>query len=53
MFKKAVDEQFILCHLDLGLDDEEIEDLMDESTFEQRFKWLKKFGFDSEGVLSE
>lgn len=53
MWKNELDELFTLYHLDMGLADEEIEDLKEESTFEQRYRWLKKFGFDCEGVLSE
>lgn len=43
-----IDELFTLHHLDLGLDDEEIEDLLEESTTESRFKWLKRNGYEVE-----
>ena len=43
---KELDELFMLYHLDLGLDDEEIEDIIEETTFEQRKKWMRKNGFE-------
>lgn len=43
---KAIDELFFLCHLDLGVGEDEIESLFEESTFEQRCKWMRHHGFE-------
>ena len=48
MRKSTVDELFVLHHLDLGLDEEEIEELMEESTWKQRSRWLEKNGYEEE-----
>ena len=44
-YEKYVDEVFIEEHNCLGLDMEEIEELIEDSTWEQRHKWLKKIGY--------
>lgn len=43
---EQIDNMFIDHHDDLGLDEQEIEGLMEESTTEQRYKWLKKNGYN-------
>lgn len=48
MNKKIVDEVFKDHHDCLGLDEQEIEDLFEESTFQQRYTWLKKNGYELE-----
>lgn len=48
MTKSEVDELFVLHHLDLGLDEDEIEELLEESSWQQRSRWLDKNGYDLE-----
>ena len=47
--KDIIDEMFRDHHDCVGMDEEEIEDLIDESTIKQRYDWLKKVGYDVEG----
>ncbi|MBQ6447284.1 MAG: hypothetical protein IJJ10_07465 [Bacillus sp. (in: Bacteria)] len=44
--KNIVDEIFKDHHDCMGLSEEEIEDLIDESDFLERYNWLKKNGYD-------
>lgn len=44
--KKIIDELFTLHHSDGGLDEEEINDLIKESTLDEREVWLKKTGYE-------
>lgn len=46
---KEVDEIFSLHHYDLGFDENEVEDLLIESTFQQRLKWLNRKGYEVGG----
>lgn len=48
MRKSEVDELFVLHHQDLGLSDEEIEDLLEESSWQKRSRWLEFRGYDTE-----
>ena len=43
-----IDELFTLHHLDLGLCEEEIDDLLDESTITERCQWLMNNGYEVE-----
>ena len=47
-FNRIVEEIFIDHHDCLGLDHQEIEELIEESTFQQRYNWLKKIGYELE-----
>lgn len=46
--KNIVDELFRDHHDCLGLDGEEIEDLIEESDWMDRYNWLKKNGYTIE-----
>jgi hypothetical protein len=48
MRKKEIDELFTLHHLDLGVSEEEIEDLIEESSYNQRSRWLERRGYTLE-----
>lgn len=45
-FEEYVTEVFSNHHDSGGMDTEEIQDLIEESTHEQRVKWLKSIGYD-------
>lgn len=47
-FKNIVDEIFIDHHGCLGLNQQEIDELIEESTVKQRSNWLKKIGYELE-----
>lgn len=47
-FKDIVDEIFKDHHDCMGLDEQEIDDLIEESTWKQRYNWLKKSGYELE-----
>lgn len=53
MLKKVAEEIFILHHLDLGLDEEEVEDILQESSWKQREKWLIKNGYSLDDLEQE
>lgn len=46
--KDFIDEIFSDHHDCMGLDQEEIDELIEESTFKQRYNWLKKIGYELE-----
>lgn len=48
MSKSEVDELFVLHHLDLGFDEDEIDELLEDSSWQQRSRWLSNNGYDSE-----
>jgi hypothetical protein len=48
MKKSEVDELFVLHHQDLSLSDEEIDDLIEESSWQQRARWLDARGYSTE-----
>lgn len=48
-FEQFVDEVFKEHHNCMGMDAEEIEELIDDSTFDQRRKWLIKEGYNLRG----
>lgn len=48
MKKSIVDELFILHHLDMGLTEEEIDDLIEESSWQKRSRWLEANGYSME-----
>lgn len=45
-FEQFVDDVFIEHHNCMGLGLDEIEELIEDSTWEQRRKWLKKEGYN-------
>lgn len=45
-FEQFVNQVFIDHHDDMGMSEQEIDDLLEESTWEQRYKWLKRNGYD-------
>lgn len=47
-FEQFVNDTFIEHHNCLGVDLEEAQDLLDESTLRQRIKWLELQGYDLE-----
>ena len=52
-YKEYVYNVFIDHHLDSGLDTEEIQDIIEDSNFEQIERWLIKNGYDLEEYYSE
>lgn len=46
-YEQWVDEVFKEHHNCMGMDQEDTQELMDESTWEQRHKWLKKNGYQT------
>ncbi|MEM5014142.1 hypothetical protein WKH57_25875 [Niallia taxi] len=45
---KFIDQMFIDHHDCMGLDQQEIDDIIEDSTFQQRYNWLKKIGYELE-----
>lgn len=45
-YEQFVDEVFTDHHDHMGMDEDEILELIEDTTFEQRKKWLKRNGYD-------
>ena len=51
-FDSVIDEMFFDHHDHMGLGEDEILDLIEDSTIEQRTKWIKRF-YDISNVSEE
>lgn len=49
LYEEFVDDCFAEHHACMGMDWEEIHDLIENSSFKSREKWLKREGYDLQG----